>query len=128
MLRTCMQNQPGVQDDVNFEQHWSVAYWRRHTTRYHSEVAAGELSDQDRLRRYVRHLVQAVSIQAAGATTSTDAAYWAYHLLRLSWFAAVNAAGLAVLGTQEGPQRLVKAMEMISFQGFGRYAMVRATL
>ena len=116
------------QDDVNFEQHWSVAYWRRHTTRYHSEVAAEELSDQDRLRSYVHNAAQAVSIQTAGATTATDAAYWAYHLFRLSWFAAVSAAGMAVVVTQEGPKGLSKSMETLSFHGFGRFVMVCATL
>lgn len=83
-------------DEVNFEQHWSVAYWRNYSNEYFSEVNSLEIAGPDRLRQYLQKVAQAMSVQAGGASTATDAAYWAYHLFRMTSFVAFTASGLVL--------------------------------
>jgi hypothetical protein len=95
-----------MEDDFNFEQHWSVEYWRDYTSDYYSDFGpSSQLPEAEHFRTFLQRMSQAITDQASGARTAIDVAYWAYHLLRVSAFALSNAGSMlgmaAVTGSVE---------------------------
>ncbi|KAK9815790.1 hypothetical protein WJX72_009506 [[Myrmecia] bisecta] len=83
---------PGIADSSRFKSHWSVEFWRDFTTDP-DKLAAGH-PGASRTQAVLQEVVNAV--QQAGVFSSTSAAaYWAYHVSRSSFFALQGLASLA---------------------------------
>lgn len=72
---------PGVADDTNFEQHWSVQRWRD----YSWPPPGADLTSLSGLQLVLRQISRNAAA-AKVAEDATSASYWAYHVLRTSFF------------------------------------------
>ncbi|KAL6778348.1 COQ5B [Auxenochlorella protothecoides x Auxenochlorella symbiontica] len=85
---------PGLNDDLRFQQHWSVAMWRDFKA---SDLfpEGGNSSLTGRLGEAARSLREGVT--ATGALKNIDhARYWAYHVSRTSFFLLQAIVGLFI--------------------------------
>jgi hypothetical protein len=75
------ETRPGILDDANFDQHWSVSYWRG----WSWPPPGAKLTTADGLRTLASEVAQNAR-QARVLEDSTSAAYWAYHVARTTYF------------------------------------------
>lgn len=98
--RWLQEERPGVRDDTNFRQHWSVSEWRSWNWPP-KDVGLSSPAQLQALARAVRSSAQ----QANMLEDSTSAAYWAYHVTRTSYFALQAALSVIVHSAVSGSLR-----------------------
>jgi hypothetical protein len=98
---------PGTQDDVSFEQHWSVSVWRN----WAWPPPDADLKTGKGLRVFAAALAKNAS---QASTDPTSAAYWAYHTARFAFFCAQVGVGAVMQGLLTGKLQPGQKTEMLS--------------
>ena len=80
---------PGLADDENFEQHWSVYNWRNFSWPP-KDIDLDSAQGVAQLAQRVARNAQAANMARDG----TSSAYWAYHIMRTSFFLVQAAAAV----------------------------------
>ena len=121
------QAKPGVRDNVNFKQHWSVAEWRNYTW----PPPGGKLSTREGAQIVLREATERA--RAANVLQdSTSATYWAYHVARLTFFLLQSFSAVVAQALRSGAARTGRAQwifgEMSAEKMLDSLALVRFSL
>ncbi|EIE27631.1 S-adenosyl-L-methionine-dependent methyltransferase [Coccomyxa subellipsoidea C-169] len=88
---TFSRSKPGLQDRLNFKQHWSVDFWKDFSVP--PSISDPSTPIPSRLQAILQTLTEAASSMGV-FSSSKAAAYWGYHITRSSFFALQGIAGV----------------------------------